>query len=70
MPTRQEVKHANIAIAVIGAVAFVGALLVRNAGEGAMQLVGLAALVAGFGTYALLSVRRERQERREGKEPQ
>jgi hypothetical protein len=45
-------------------VAFGGGFLVRNAGEGAMQLVGLATLVAAFGTAFFLIAREERRERR------
>ncbi|HEU5141529.1 MAG TPA: hypothetical protein VFU04_00055 [Solirubrobacterales bacterium] len=43
---------------------FIGGFLVRNAGEAAMQLVGLATLVVTFGTLALLNARDGRRQKR------
>jgi hypothetical protein len=64
MLSKTDLRNAHIAIAVGMAVAFGGGYLVRNAGEGAMQLVGVAMLVATFGTGLLLLAREERREKR------
>lgn len=70
MLSKTQLRNAHIAIGVGAVVVFAGGFLVRNAGEGAMQLIGVATLVATFGTLALLNTRETRRERREGKEPQ
>jgi uncharacterized membrane protein YfcA len=70
MLSKKELRNAHISMAVGAVVAFVGGFLARDAGDDVMQLVGLATLVASFGTMILLSDRDERRERREGKEPQ
>ena len=64
MLSKADLRIAHIAIAVGGAVAFVGGFLVRDAGEGPMQVVGVATFVAAFGTAFLLNAREERRERR------
>jgi len=60
----------HIAIAVGTVVVVIGALLFHDDGEAAMQLVGLIGLIVMFGTMFALFIREERQERRQGKEPQ
>lgn len=59
-------RNPNIAVAVMAVIIFGGGFIVRNSGEGAMQLVGLLALIIGFGTLFYLE---ERDDRR-GKRPQ
>ena len=65
-----DLKNPHIALAVASTVVVVGALLVRDSGEAAMQLVGLAGLIVLFGTLFALDARDERRERREGRDPQ
>ena len=65
MLPKVDLRNAHIALAVLAVILFVGGFLVRNAGEGAMQLVGLAAFAAGFGTLFFLNERREQRKKRE-----
>ena len=65
MLSKTQLRNAHIAIAVGVTVAFGGSFLFRNAGEGAMHLVGVAVLVAAFGTLAYLNTREYRREMRE-----
>ncbi len=70
MLSKQDLRNAHIALAVLVAILLVGGFIVRDAGEAAMQLIGLAALIVGFATLFFLNARQDRRERREGKEPQ
>jgi uncharacterized membrane protein YfcA len=68
MLSKIDLRNANIAIAVGAVVVFVGGFLARDAGEGAMQLVGLLTLAATFGTLFGLNARDERRKRREDRD--
>jgi hypothetical protein len=61
---RVDLKKAHTAVAVGVVVLVIGGLLFRDAGEGAMQLVVLATLIATFGTLTLLFEREDRQRNR------
>jgi hypothetical protein len=69
-PSDIDLKNPHIALAVASVVVVFGAILVKDSGEGARQLVGLIGLIVLFGTLFGLDARDERRERREGKEPQ
>jgi hypothetical protein len=60
-------RSANIGLAVAAIVIFGGAFLLRNAGEGALGLVGLAGLISGVAVHNILE---EREKRRLGKRAQ
>lgn len=62
MLSKKQLKDAHIAVAVGTAILFVGGFLVRNAGDGALQLVGIVALVATFGTLSVLAEREIRRK--------
>jgi hypothetical protein len=60
---KQSIHYANIGIGVGALVAVVGVLLFRGVGEGALQLVGLAALFSALAVYLRLE---DRSRRRRG----
>lgn len=64
MVPKSDLKKANISVAVGVAVLVIGGLLFRDAGEGAMQLVGLAMLIATFGTLTFFYDREDRRRER------
>ncbi|HEX5763334.1 MAG TPA: hypothetical protein VFY04_09465 [Solirubrobacterales bacterium] len=68
MPSRDEIRQVHIALAVLVVIVLVGGFLVRDAGEAAMQLVGLVGLVACFGTAVVLLERLERRQKRSGRD--
>jgi hypothetical protein len=70
MLSKQDLRNAHSALGVLVVLLLVGGFLVRDAGEAAMQLVGVGAWIAGFCTLIFLNGRQDRRERREGKEPQ
>jgi hypothetical protein len=59
-----DLRNANIAIGVGIAVLIAGCLLFGDAGDSALELVGLAMLIATFGTLTFLYVREDRREER------
>jgi hypothetical protein len=61
MLSKRDLRNAHIALAAGIVVLVVGAFLVRDGGEGPMQLAGLAGLVATFGTALFLNARDDRQ---------
>jgi uncharacterized membrane protein YecN with MAPEG domain len=64
---RQSIRHANIGIGVCTLVAIVGVLALNGSGEGALQLVGLAAFFSAFAVYWALEERSRRRKRRDGR---
>lgn len=65
MISRSDLRKANISVAVGMAVLVIGMLLFEDAGEGAIQLVGLAMLIATFGTLTFLLERDDSRRKRE-----
>lgn len=61
---KQSIHYANIGIAVGTLVAVVGVLALRSLGEGALQLVGLAALFSALAVYLTLAERARRGRRK------
>lgn len=59
-------RNANIAVAIAAVIIFGGAFLFRHAGEGALQIVMLVALVAAFGTVNALDARDRHRQKRSG----
>jgi hypothetical protein len=49
-----DLRQANICILVAAVIAVVGVLIFRKAGEAALQLVGMAALVGAFAAHCVL----------------
>lgn len=70
LPSRREIRHANYGIAVAAVVLVAGMLLFKDAGESALELVGLVGFVSVFVVSHALDAIAERRDRREGKEPQ
>jgi uncharacterized membrane protein len=66
MLSKRQLRDAHVAIAIGTMILFVGGFLVRDAGEGAMQLVGVLAFFATFGTLVVLAERELRRKRAEG----
>jgi hypothetical protein len=64
------IRYANMGIAVAFVILLVGGILLRDAGEGALQALGAVAFIACFVVYVSLDERNKRRERREGREPQ
>lgn len=60
-----DLRQANIGIAVGATVMVVGAFLFRNSGEVALQLVGIASFVSAFAVYFVLLGRAERRDEKE-----
>lgn len=65
-----DLKNPNIAVAVSMVVVVIGAVLFHDAGEAAMQVVGLVGFVVMLGTLFALEAREARRGRREGRGPQ
>jgi hypothetical protein len=62
---RQSIRYANIGIGVGTLIAVIGVLALRDLGEDALQLVGLAAFFSAFAVYRILDERsRRRRDRR------
>ncbi|HEX9968159.1 MAG TPA: hypothetical protein VGB06_09440 [Solirubrobacterales bacterium] len=57
-----------MALLVLVTLLLVGGYLVRDAGEAAMQMVGLGAWIAGFCTLAFLNERQSRRPRGDGRD--
>lgn len=70
LPTRREIRHANYGIAVAATILVTGVLLFHDAGEGALQGVGVIGFISAFVVAHSLNALAERRDRREGKEPQ
>ena len=58
-------KYANIGIAVAFVIMTVGAILLRDAGEGPKQFLGIGAFLAALTVYLLLFERAKRRNRRD-----
>jgi hypothetical protein len=58
------VKYANIGLAVGMSILFGGALLLRNAGDGALQALMLVVFIVTFAVYHGLDERDKRRRRR------
>ncbi|HEU4945268.1 MAG TPA: hypothetical protein VFT10_08920, partial [Solirubrobacterales bacterium] len=65
MLSRKQRRDVHIALAVGVVILFGGGFLVRNSGEAAMQLVGLAAFVGAFGTLTFLAEKEIRHQERD-----
>lgn len=65
--TKSELRSANIGVLVATLIAIGGAVVFRNSGEATLQLVGLAAIVGGFGVYTILD---ELTQRKKGRRSQ
>ncbi|HVY77138.1 MAG TPA: hypothetical protein VG898_01375 [Solirubrobacterales bacterium] len=61
-----DIRQANIGIAVGAVIMFVGAFIFRNAGDGALQLVGAASFIATFAVYFTLQARMDKRSGRRG----
>lgn len=59
-----DMRNANIGLAVAAVIIFGGAFLLRHAGEGALQLVGLTGLIAGVAVHNILEERDKRRRRK------
>lgn len=57
-------KYANIGVAVAVVIMAVGGFLLRNAGEGAIQALGIGAFFACFAVYIGLEERARRRSKR------
>jgi hypothetical protein len=62
--TMPGIRYANMGIAVAAVVLVVGGILLRDAGEGALQALALAAFISGFVVYGFLDERNRRREER------
>jgi multisubunit Na+/H+ antiporter MnhB subunit len=62
---RDDLRNAHIGFGVGVVVLVVGCYLLRNAGEDALGLLGLAVLVVSVGTFILLEDREERRQKRD-----
>jgi hypothetical protein len=58
------IRYANMGIGVAAVILMVGAILLRNAGEAALQALGLVAFIACFVVYISLDERDKRRKRR------
>jgi len=58
------IRYANIGIAVAFVILLVGGVLLRNAGEGPLQALGLFAFIASLVVYISLDERDKRRKRR------
>jgi hypothetical protein len=54
-------RQANIGIAVGVAVMAIGTFILRNSGEAALQLVGVASFVSAFAVYFVLLARADKR---------
>jgi hypothetical protein len=63
---RELIRYANIALGVTIPTLVVGAILLRNAGEGVLQGFGLAIFFLGFAILLGLDERAKRRRRRRG----
>lgn len=75
LPSRREIRHANVGIAVAAIVLLAGVLIFKDAGEGPLQAIALSGFISALvvsHTLEALANRRERreEEREEGREPQ
>jgi hypothetical protein len=57
-------RYANIGIAVAVVILVVGAILLKNAGEGALQGLCLGAFISCFAVYGFLDERARRRSKR------
>lgn len=62
---RDDPRNAHIGIGIGIVVLLVGCYLLKNAGEDALGLLGLAVLVVSVGTFVLLEDREERRQKRD-----
>ncbi len=58
-------KYAHIGLAVGGTVLLLGAVLLKDAGEGALQALTVVAFILTFGVYHGLDERDKRRRRRD-----
>jgi hypothetical protein len=70
MPSRREIRHANIGIVVAAMVLLAGVLVFKDAGEGALEVVCLVGFASGLVVSHALESLASRRERHEGREPQ
>jgi len=57
-------RYANMGVAVAFVILLVGGLLLRDAGEGALQALGLFGFFSALVVYVVLDERNKRRERR------
>ncbi len=62
---RASLRYANIGIGVAVVIMVAGAIFLRDAGEGALQAVGIGAFLAAMAVYVFLCEREERRKRRD-----
>jgi len=70
MPSRREIRHANIGIAVGAVVLAVGGFVFHDAGDGPLQAVGLVGLASALVVSHALEALANRRERSKGQKPQ
>jgi hypothetical protein len=70
LPSRREIRHANVGIAVAAVVLAVGVFVFKDAGEGALQAVGLVGFVSALFVSHTLDAHAKRREERKGRELQ
>lgn len=58
------IRYANMGIAVAAVILVVGAFLLRDAGEAALQALGIGAFIACFVVYISLDERDKRRRKR------
>lgn len=59
------IRYANIGIAVAFVILLVGGILLRNAGDGALQALGAVAFISCFVVYISLDERNKRRKKRD-----
>jgi hypothetical protein len=66
LPTRREIRHANLGIVTAAIVLLVGVIVFKDSGDGALEIVGLSAFVVALVVSHTLNAISDRRERREG----
>lgn len=61
----EGVRYANIGVGVIFVILLVGGFLLRDAGDAALQALGIVAFIVGAAVYVRLD-ERDKRRRREG----
>jgi hypothetical protein len=70
LPSRREIRHANFGIAIAAVVLLVGVLIFKDAGESALEIVGIVGFVSAFVVAHALDAIASSRESREGRESQ
>lgn len=70
LPSRREIRHASIGVAVAAAFLVGGAILFKDSGEAALEAVGLAGIALALVVSHTLEALAGRRDRRRGGEPQ